>query len=684
MCSSGCNDHMKRLICLVLLTVGGGVFAQEQVLDPGAFAPRHFGISASGLVATVRKGTVVFGDGSAASVTGGSVQLLPNSTNFVMLDLRDLSLHAWRRAGDRGAVLVGTVVTGPTSVISISQPIEFKVPDSRLSRTRAALANNCSIKVLLIGDSLTAGAGASAGNAWYICLFDVAQAANTAYLGTNFSYVNTGLGGAVSRWGMAVLADVVGRPYGPDAVNAPGWATSRGAYKNSFATTPLANVGQPSGFLMPKPTLAIVCFGANAQYNSNEELGYLETIVRKLRREGCDVILWNGVWNNYNPSALTSKPGDYYLRIADRHGAEYIDTAARVDEYNRDASGTFVGNTYNDGVHQKDAGQQIIANAFKALFVRPQRVQVIPPNDYRLLINVQSNWFPNHADVEIGQAGAIVTPATTVAANNGYSIAIVSGGKSAASANLSLNPGTNVCYAFSRACAVDWFIYTTAPASFDLTQAGGGWSKTGIAVPSQSWGLVQAGMSYGDCVGNIFGSGAPGQNNWPLRNWCFNATVTAGTINADACIAYNFDGYSVPYSAMDFKGTWGEEDAAHDAAQRYKYSDDLGNASVTIPFTGNGLVVYIHSFTASGKIDTYVDGQQIHFAADTYNTGTYAFVTPLQFWPKNMTRTANFADNYGSHVAKIVLTSTVNGSAGAAAAQNRRLAVYEAFAVDAR
>lgn len=85
------------------------------------FNPAAFSIITSNLVANVAPGNLIWNDGSTTEFAGGSIQLFPTFTNYIVLNLGTFNLHALSRSIGDDSVLLGVVTTGTTSAISTAQ-----------------------------------------------------------------------------------------------------------------------------------------------------------------------------------------------------------------------------------------------------------------------------------------------------------------------------------------------------------------------------------------------------------------------------------------------------------------------------------------------------------------------------------------------------------------------------------
>ena len=639
---------------------------------------RQFEISGTNLVIGV-SGGVLASAGWKTNIVGGTVRLLPSRTNYVMLDLYDGTFHSWQRNMDRGSICLGSVLTSSNAVVSINPAASVAVPSTRIPNTRAKLAAGQPVRVLLLGDSLTQGAGSTGGSNWFNLLFSKSFVGQAVSFGkANITVINTGLGAVPARWGLVCIGDVVGgEPASAKVpVDAPQFGLSRGEYRNTNASDNLSSIGG-SKWLTVQPDLVIVCFGANGGIGSQEELGYLETIVHNLRKRGIEVILWNGYF--CTTLDFLNTEFDKYRAIADWQGCEFVDTFSRIAELNTDANGEFTGATYLDAIHQVNQGHLATAAAMKSLFAVPQIPEVAAVPTTRLLLNVRSNYFPNKAEIQLGTLGAALP--ITNGIGGGVGPAVMMGGIDYSNAGLVLSSNQPAQYSFSRALAVDIACWSTTNSTIDVSSGGDIVAKN-VYVSSRSWGQLAPIVNMSQVKG--FGGGWWSGSEWSqyVPNFGFSVVLTSGSLNIEGSVAYGFDGSVVPWSAITFVGVFSIEESAHDPGGHWRFSDDVGNASVVIPFTGNGLQVLLHAGRAGGIIRCQVDGQ-IVITKDLFKDTPIGGIYNLQLWPGNLDGIGKLSENYGLHSAIIKLVG-INSSAGLNGSGDRRLGIYEAYAVDAR
>jgi lysophospholipase L1-like esterase len=579
-----------------------------------------------------------------ARVPAGRIQMQPASTNYIMLDLRDLSYHVWQRNIDRGSVCLGSVITDSNSIQSITMASSFDVPTTRIPLTRAKLAAGQPVKVLMLGDSLTAGVGATVGYRWFNLLMDAATLTNTASLGVrNVTYVNAGVSGSVSRCGMAFLGS--------------------------------SDTGVASSLLASRPDLAFVCYGANALATSREEYGYLETIVRTLRRNNIEVILWNGDYPLWNDPKVVNVQTDQYRRIADRHGAEFIDMCERIAELNRNPSGTISMNTYIDVVHQNNTGHQWQANAFKSLFSIPQVPETIPASDDRLLIDVDGAWFPNKAILSFTPCGG-KTNVVSSALNTNLSPAVFTGGRTPANATYQIGTGSNILFHLQRACAVDFYGWSPNNLSILPTVYDGDWRVD--AIPQD----IRMNWGYLSCPAFSQSNRTDLTMLCPFSHAGVQLQLTNGTFYMEAAVGQGFDGYIVNNTNIIKHGSFEAETETTGRKRHWYVCDNESGTSLTIPFTGNALHLLLQAGSAAGIIQCSVDGQTV-LVEDLRNAAALGQVKSLVLWPASATLNTRPFTQYGEHLARITLIGA-DASATKPSTGNHRLGFQEAYAIDAR
>lgn len=388
--------------------------AVEGTVEYSSIPPhtQFYAVAGTGTNVVVAGGTLVWADGTTSSVPGRTVPTPASQTNYIMADLQDLTLHCYDYGWDEGSVLIATVVTGASSITSITQPSQFNVPPSSVSRFKAKLrtATATNVTVAMIGDSLTQGSGT--GINWVPLVFSTAQSTNGYNIGnlTRVTYTNYAEGGTTSEYGMAVVGNYVSTS---PQIDASALSVVQDAYHvdATFPTIPQSPISK-----FP-PDLTIVGYNVNqGTYNGQA----LENIVRSLKRLGGDVILLN---ENSNSNALTSNSAFLVTirDIAKAYGCGMADSYSRVNEWNR--AGT---NTYSDSVHQNQLGWNAYAGAIRSIL--NDRIQdpgpivgvPLPPRVVKGATSYDSDRMFEVANVvttPVATSGTVTTLTSNIGAN---------------------------------------------------------------------------------------------------------------------------------------------------------------------------------------------------------------------------------------------------------------------------
>lgn len=281
------------------------------------------------------------------SSLGGTLALLPSGTWFVGVDLFTGAVIALPRLGHRGWVPVARVVTGTTSVTSISQ-ITPELPASRIPRTLKKIMDGQAISVLVMGSSLTQSGGS--GQDWPSMLF-AAGASLTAYrVPGTITVQYCGVGGAPNQYQLAQT--------GLGGFN--GSMTYDDAGSPVQATNPNFLPSDRSNLFDGVDLVVLGCLANGGDYR----LDCIEPTVRNLRKMGVEVILVSDDAQIGTPyaqtyAALTAAglyvDGPVVKRIADLYGCEFADTAAYVVDatLRYPTNGAIYG--LNDSIHMSNA-----------------------------------------------------------------------------------------------------------------------------------------------------------------------------------------------------------------------------------------------------------------------------------------------------------------------------------------
>ncbi len=322
-----------------------------------------FALSFSGLLVTVSPGSIVWLDGSRLAFAGGSLTLFPHFTNYLVLNYGTGRLHSLHRfLGGGGEHLLAVVVTdtaGPVGTPLLNT--DFTGLPTRIPGAKGRLLSGCAHwEGVLLGDSTTEGSGS--GVMWKDLLFSPLLAPLGLTV-TNVGAVtvrNFGLGGVHAEYGLALLSRSA-QSFGSTAQGAGGHGAALdlvGPPAGSALRTFTPQAGYSRVF-SPSPDLVILGFGVDGVAGTSGTYAYpdLETISRSCLARGVSVVYLTE--NDFAGRPLSLAPlATAVSTLSQTIGGAVADTAAYVDERNRQGT-----NTYVDAVHCNQAGWNAWAEA---------------------------------------------------------------------------------------------------------------------------------------------------------------------------------------------------------------------------------------------------------------------------------------------------------------------------------
>lgn len=607
-------------------------------------------VTSAGLVATVRAFTLRDQSDSAVAFAGGNVTLPANATRYLFADLFTRDIRVLRHKVHRGGILLAEVTTGAGSV---SEKREFtpRLPASRIGRTLQKLqAGFATVRVALMGDSLTGGA--TAVPFWKTLVFSAGSPYSLSKAGTaGLALYDHAIGGETSHLGAAQIAQAIA--CSTNALNATQITYGpRYGYQNfalgahSFAESSIY-----------KADLVVIGFGANG---GTENYQQMELIVRRLRKRGIDVLIQT---ENHRAADLTAGEADIPVlaAIADAYGAELADTWSYFRE--KADAGTVV---FDDGIHPSTVGHEEYAKAIRSVLHAWDVTAENVFNPGRVLGAATSQQYQDAAPnatyaifdpmATTGVAGPVVAFTSATSPRN---IAADFGGKADALSCTVLTTGQQADYGCSMMGAVDLYIDGSDAATLEVrTNGGATLVKTLTLTDTNRIQVVEALNLVEASALTEF------RNSLGLRLVC-----TAGTARIIAVITQTREFEEIDVTNAIKRGTWVKE-VGYYGHQSYWYSDTVGD-SIDLAFQGTECQVLLSRRTAAGIVDVYVDGRLHQTGLDLYIAGTYVYALNIN------------GLGYGSHRVQIALTGA-NGAAGASAAGNRRLGVIAAYAIDGR
>lgn len=623
----------------------------------------------TGLSIVFDGGEITTAVGSTIFYGGGTVTVPDNSVNYVMLDLYDKGLHVFPRAIHRGAVLIATVVSSNGRIKSIKQPQSVFIKGSRISKFKSSLKRkNRKLRVALIGDSLTQGAGGTP--RWTDILFSVNQSSLGLNVvnAENIMIDNYAVGGQTAHFGAVQLGVGVrcatGKypnssvSYGPRYLN---------AYSDYLGIA--ANVKE-SDTRVFQYDLAIVNLGVNG---GSDNYAFTENIIRELRNRGTEVIIGTSNFRTDNPDFYFTE-GFHMSQLAEAYGCELVDVWSYVKEAANNGK-----ITHADTIHMSTEGHMAWAKAMRSVLNDIDQVgdTFSNSNQNRIYISdtttgTSSNGkFPNEVEVvfhPLHHTGTVSSVGgSTPKVNNP---ALQFGGKTPTDCSTTLTSGQSAWFGHGGAMSADVLYEMSTPFKADIYTQGGSTKVTSI-----SNSTIQAGrVALAEAVG--FGN-MPNSSSIGLVNQSIQVVVTEGTLNLVGMAFHTWKKKEIIFEEMVFSGTWGTENGGYSPSV-WKYTDIDGD-SVFFEFEGTGCTVLLNQQNAGGKIDVWVDGVQVQTGLDLYGTGKTIY--PLNLF--GIRDATSYNRGYGNHNVRIKLNG-VNASAVAPNAQNRRLAIYGVSAFDSR
>lgn len=494
------------------------------------------------------------------------------------------------------------------------------------------------------------------------------------------TFVNMGAGGNSSAYGVALLADAIGP-------NGAGWATDhpdQAIFRTVYNDSQLVLGGGynsesfKSPFISQLPDLVVVGFGANSV---PDEAIQIETIVREFRRRGVEVAL------------LTENPRSFptpFLRdtslirsLADAQDCAIVDSFAYVEE------GVLNGlSTYTDEVHQNAAGQRLYAAAIRSVL---NDLALTPSTNTPAMdrvLSTQATRFPlgRIPNTTLYQYDPSYTTGGRIAAvDASLSLPVVMGHRPASNAVVLLEPGQVATYAASRVLAVDIVVENQPKESggFEITTQFGAFRITtnavvGAVVPLQVWRAVD------DADLQAISGAASFFSDWknPVPTLGLRITCTSGRIRLGGVVFHTFKGEDIPFDSMKTTGLWSQERSALDLPN-WLFSD-ASDATVTLPFVGNGIEVWLYAGNGAGIVNASLDGVKVGTSHDLFRaSGGAPLLYSLKLFPGTPTASVPFSSQYGPHVLTLTQAG-VNAGADPTEARRRRLALYGAQALDTR
>lgn len=581
-----------------------------------------FEFSTFGTNISFSDGYIISHDGNVLRVPAQSLAVRLSATNYLGVDLFDLSMHAYSRAIDMGTLFLKQVIcdnSGIIQVVDISRGLE--VPANRCESVKLRLLDgNTTVRIAALGDSLSLPYPGYQTN-WFDALFY-----NPAYLSNAFlphtvfwQPRNFSVGTQSSIHGMAMI--------GRSVFTVPGDSGGDTGFSSILYPefSPYAD-GQAGESPILAGGLDLLFVG---YYNDSiYKLSYLERLVQNARERGISVILHTAEGADAVSATDHMSEGPIIRRIADQHGAMLIDTWARMEE----AIQIKHLNAKVDGLHQNDRGHQLWARWFRAaLPTYSQPIESIPVSSVLVAPPYLPSGFsfPKEIELNFSFPSTISYPTNLAQIYTYYrNPALSIGGRGATNAVVVL-PGGTATMANPHALTFDILVDGTSP--FNVTVSCGSFTVKTVTFSGfgPRIGVVQL-LSLADIQNipaSVYQYGKP--------QFFDNLTLTL-TVNSGRMVLvggmWGVPNYKeVNLKDFEFDGIgWSGVDLGLVQGTKIVANNTIGGGSFSLPFTGGGVGVLFQGSPVGGKIALYLDGQ-LNQTIDTYSPGN-RFI-PVNLFP---------------------------------------------------
>lgn len=276
-------------------------------------------ITSSGLELTVPAFRI-----DAVEFPGGTIKALSANDQYLVLNLKTLTLHTLGRNISDGEMALARIRTSETEVVSIDT-LELEVPETRIPAFLQKLKQGEKTTVRCFGTSLVENGGQQTG--WLGLLFDQKNQEKSFLVESilPIKWLNHAVGGSNARYTAALL----------------------GTGKSGDVTfaTPAYDCD-----------LAIVGLLPNG---GKDRLAVYEGVVRLLRKKGVEVLLvTDNAYSGAGEEDALWKDGEFVRSMADHYGCALADTAAYMMEAERRGE-----QPYSDAIHQSPEGHRCWAKA---------------------------------------------------------------------------------------------------------------------------------------------------------------------------------------------------------------------------------------------------------------------------------------------------------------------------------
>lgn len=637
----------------------------------------------SGLSVALAPSVLVWADGSVSPIAAQSIALWPSATNYIGIDLFDLSLHNYPRALDMGTKWLAQVVTDPNGVVSqVPLASDAEAPAHRFEGIKQKLLDGGQpVSVSILGDSISGPYPGFTTN-WVDIVFNQPAWYPAAYLPHTavWAVTNYAIGTQAPPMGMCMIGNAVVAPSLPTSGNL-GYASS--VYGDGLGAVAISPV------IESQPDLVIIGYYNNPQ---NYKLPYIERMVQRARARGCAVILHATLANQGVGATDRQSEGTTLRTIADQHGAMFLDSWARAYEARNLKGVVFSPGT--DQLHANDAGQLLWAAWIRSILPpNRQKAQCIEASPILASLPASSSpaaqlALPYNMETEFQFSSTGGFPTNIFYNNiiyfNQANPAIVVGGRPAATGAVALPVGTSAYFSHPHALTFSLLVdgAANAPSGFSYSLSVG---------PTTILNGSFANLGPRPAIVEILSveqmrALSASLYNFGKADFFDNVSLAVNITSGTAVVYGGVWGVpakrDVPLSALSYSGSgWDLTDKPGDASGTVIRGTDATNDSVRFTFQGAGAQLLLQGGPSAGKVRVYVDGAAVTTLNGQATNPYYdQFITVNRFIPINvfpLTSPGGNANPFStaSHTLRVVFDGTVHPSSGTPTSTRRRLAV---------
>lgn len=563
---------------------------------------KAFGIDGyAGLTAHFHAGQLPLPAGGALSFAGGEVKVADNSTNQIVIDLFQGKVHAFPRAIHDGGVCIGTLVARNGMIERFEPVFPFRVPSSAVERTKAMLRSGKGpVRIGLMGDSLLHASGI--GISWHRLLFDAQYATNGLNV-VNASLSTVGdhaVGGQTARHTLAML--------GPAVEGTGEWMPGEAmTLKPEFLVNEESSpypMEWGGSSLLKDFDLVIV----GSIFNSgNNKLEFMESIVKRLRRAGVEVIVVTESSGPSTPLYLYDE-GFGLKAVCEAHGAALCDTWCYMDEAVRQGQTPYITNN----VHYVQAGYDLFASALRSVLC-----------DFELADRLagQTNWVPSTTLYTNGINCSEVSfsPVITTGKANqqsrfasAYNPAVVLNAKLHSQSVTVLASNEYAVFSHAHAREVDVLIEDDVGVA--VVQLLGSEGDIPVrTIKTTGWGtyINLYECAKADTLAKMTNYANGNGLSQGLANLSVKIQCAQGTTRVVGVVFHTFLNRQVRETDLQLTGTWFAEPSGGVFQPEGVWTDAPGD-TLQMAFEGTGCQLLLHGGVAAGLVEVQVDGEIVH------------------------------------------------------------------------